>query len=146
VLRRWELLGKPMPIWGADLSGKPIDEKTLDGKVVLLDFWATWCGPCVAEFPHLKLLYQKYKDKGFEIVGYTVDDDQEKLRAYLERNPLPWIILSKESTQWSGLPSLSHYYGAKALPVVLLRDRSGKAVLLDARGDKLGEMLETLFE
>ena len=134
VLRRWELLGKPMPIWGADLSGQPIDEKTLNGKVVLLDFWATWCGPCVAEFPHLKLLYQKYKDKGFEIVSYSVDSEPEKLRAYLERNPLPWIVLSKESTEQSGLPPLSRYYGAKALPVVLLRDRSGKTVLLDARG------------
>ena len=146
VLRRHELLGKPMPIWGADLSGKPIDEKTLDGKVVLLDFWATWCGPCIAEFPHLKLLYQKYKDKGFEIVGYSVDVDQEKLIAFLERNPLPWIVLSKESTERVGLPPLSRYYGAKALPVVLLRDRSGKTLLLDARGQKLDDMLEQLFE
>ena len=146
VLRRRELLGKPMPIWGADLSGKPIDEKMLDGKIILLDFWATWCGPCIAEFPHLKLLYQKYKDKGFEIVSYTVDDDQEKLCAYLERNPLPWIVLSKESTQQAGLPPLSRYYGAKSLPVVLLRDRSGKTLLLDARGQKLDDMLEKLLE
>ena len=146
VLRRHELLGKPMPIWGADLSNKPIDEKTLEGKVVLLDFWATWCGPCIAEFPHLKLLYQKYKEKGFEIVSYSVDADQEKLLAFLERNPLPWVVLSKESTERAGLPSLSRYYGAKAVPVVLLRDRSGKTLLLDARGDKLDEMLEQLFE
>ena len=146
VLRRWELLGKPMPIWGADLSGTRLDDKTLDGKIVLLDFWATWCGPCIAEFPHLKLLYQKYKDKGFEIVGYSVDADQDRLRAYLERNPVPWIILSKESTESAGLPPLSHYYGAKALPVVLLRDRSGKTLLIDARGQKLDDVLEKLFE
>ena len=146
VLRRQELLGKPMPIWGADLLGQPISKKTLDGKVVLLDFWATWCGPCVAEFPHLKLLYQKYKDKGLEIVSYSVDSEPEKLRAYLERNPLPWIVLSKESTERTGLPPLSRYYGAKSLPVVLLRDRSGKTVLLDARGQKLDDLLETLLE
>ena len=146
VLRRWELLGKPMPIWGADLSGKIIDEKAWEGKVVLLDFWATWCGPCVAEFPHLKLLYQKYQEKGFEIVGFSVDSDQEALQAYLSRNPLPWVILSKESTERAGLPPLSRYYGAKALPLVLLRDRSGKAIMLDARGEKLDDMLETLFE
>ena len=146
VLRRRELLGKPMPIWGADLSGKPIDEKTLDGKVVLLDFWATWCGPCIGEFPHLKLLYQKYKDKGFEIVSFSVDSDQEKLLAYLERNPLPWLVLSKDSTEQAGLPPLSRHYGAKAVPVVLLRDRSGKTILLDARGQKLDDILEQLFE
>ena len=146
ILRRWELLGKPMPIWGADLSGNRLDERTLEGNVVLLDFWATWCGPCLAEFPHLKLLYQKYKDKGFEIVSYSVDNDQERLRDYLARNPLPWIVLSQESTQRAGIPSLSHYYGAKSLPVVLLRDRSGNALLLDARGQKLDEVLEKLFE
>jgi thiol-disulfide isomerase/thioredoxin len=145
-LRRQELLGKPMPIWGADLAGNRLDEKTLEGKVVLLDFWATWCGPCIAEFPHLKLLYQKYKDKGFEIVGYSVDADQERLRDYLARNPVPWMMLSKGSTERTGLPALSQYYGAKSLPVVLLRDRSGKTVLLDARGQKLDEMLERLFE
>ena len=146
ALRRHELLGKPMPIWGVDLKGNQIEEKTLDGKIVLLDFWATWCGPCIAEFPHLKLLYQKYKDKGFEIVSYSVDSDQEKLLAYLERNPLPWIVLSKESTERAGLPPLSRYYGAKAVPVVLLRDWSGKTLLLDARGQKLDDFLEKLFE
>jgi len=146
VLRRQELLGEPMPIWGTDLTGKAFDEKTLEGKVVLLDFWATWCGPCVAEFPHLKLLYQKYKEKGFEIVGYSVDADQERLRTYLTQNPLPWIMLSKETSEQAGQPPLSLYYGAKALPVVLLRDRSGKAVLLDARGEKLDDMLEKLFD
>ena len=146
VLRRHELLGKPMPIWGADLSGKPIDDKTLEGKVVLLDFWATWCGPCIAEFPHLKLLYQKYKDKGFEIVSFSVDTDQAQLFAYLERNPVPWIVLSKEATERVSLPPLSRYYGAKALPVVLLRDQAGKTLLLDARGQKLDDVLEKLFK
>ena len=146
TLRRQELLGKPMPIWGADLAGNRLDEKALAGKVVLLDFWATWCGPCIAEFEHLKVLYRKYKDKGLEIVGYSVDADQERLRDYLERNPLPWIMLSKGSTEQAGLPSLSHYYGAKLLPVVLLRDQSGNTILLDARGQKLDKMLEKLFE
>jgi len=146
ILRRWELLGKPMPIWGADMSGNRFDERTLDGKVVLLDFWATWCGPCLAKLPHLRLLYQRYKDRGFEIVSYSVDADQERLLDYLARNPLPWITLSQNTTLQAGLPSLSSYYGAKSLPVVLLRDRSGKAVLLDARGEKLEEMLEALLE
>ena len=146
TLRRRELLDKMMPIWGADLSGKPMDEKTLEGKVVLLDFWATWCGPCIAEFPHLKMLYQQYKDKGFEIVSYSVDSDQRQLHTYLMHHPLPWIVLSKGATESVGLPPLSRYYGAKSLPVVLLRDRTGKALLLDARGQKLDDVLKTLFK
>ncbi|MDR0706227.1 MAG: TlpA family protein disulfide reductase [Planctomycetaceae bacterium] len=147
TLRRQELIGKPMPIWGTDLNGKKLDEKSLDGKVVLLDFWAIWCGPCVGEFPHLKKLYEKYHKKGFEIIGYNVDSDLKKLTDYLERNPLPWKTLSKETTKLSelSLPLLSGYYGAKQLPVVLLRDQSGNAILLDARGQKLDEILEKIF-
>ncbi|MDR1962243.1 MAG: TlpA family protein disulfide reductase [Planctomycetaceae bacterium] len=145
MLRRQELLGKTMPIWGADLNGKMLDAASLEGKVVLLDFWATWCGPCVGEFPHLKKLYEKYHGKGFEIIGFNVDSDSKKLTAYLERNPLPWRTLSKEATKQAGLPSLSGYYGAKQIPVVLLRNRAGNAVLLDARGEKLDEILENIF-
>ena len=144
VLRRQRLLGLDLPIWGHDVNGKPFDPKVLDGKVVLLDFWATWCGPCIAEFPHLKKLYEKYREKGFEIVGYCVDSDAETMYNYLERNPLPWIVLAKERS--SDRPLLSSHYGAKRLPVVLLRDHNGKAVLLDARGEKLDETLEKLFD
>ncbi|MDR0337648.1 MAG: TlpA family protein disulfide reductase [Planctomycetaceae bacterium] len=145
LLRRQELIGKPMPIWGVDLAGHRFEEESLSGKVVLLDFWATWCGPCLGEFPHLKKLYAKYRRHGFEIIGYNVDSDLNKLAVYLEQNPLPWMILSKEATKRAGLPLLSGYYGARLLPVVLLRDQSGNTILLDARGEKLDAMLEQIF-
>lgn len=146
ILRRHNLLGAEMPIWGVDAEGRLFDDQSLQGKVVLLDFWATWCGPCVAEFPHLKQLYEKYHDQGFEIVGYSVDSDREKLYDYLQKTPLPWPILSKEASIRSDMPVLSTYYGASKVPVVLLRDRQGKAILLEARGAKLDETLERLFE
>ena len=149
TVRRQNLLGKNMPIWGIDVAGNPHDEKTLEktleGKVVLLDFWATWCGPCVAEFPRLKILYSKYHEKGFEIVGYSVDSDLEKLYACVKEKNLPWTILSKELSRQNQVASLAAYYGAKNLPVVLLRDRDGTAILLDARGEQLEETLEKLF-
>jgi len=145
AIRLLSLLGNDLPLWGVDVNGKTLDPKTLEGKVVLLDFWATWCGPCIAEFPHLKQLYEKYREKGFEIVGYCVDSDLETMYAYLKQNPLPWILLSKEASRKLDKPFLSSHYGARRLPLVLLRDRSGKAVLLDARGRKLDEMLETMF-
>lgn len=145
TLRRMDLLGKEMPVWGTDLQGNSISPESLDGKVVLLDFWATWCGPCIAEFPELKILHEKYHEKGFEIIGFSVDSDLGNLRTYLKKNPLPWTVLSKETTKTSGLPSLSAYYGARKLPVVLLRDHEGKAVLLDARGKNLEKKLEELF-
>ncbi len=151
MIRRSRLLGKEMPIWGIlldrDRSGKALDPATLEGKVVLLDFWATWCGPCVAEFPHLKKLYEKYHEKGFEIIGYNVDSDWEKAYSYLQERPLPWPVLSKElSLPMTSVPMpLSTYYGAKRIPVVLLRDREGKTVLIEAKGQELDAMLEQLF-
>jgi len=86
-----------------------LDPKTLEGKVVLLDFWATWCGPCIAEFPHLKRLYEQYRDKGLEIVDYCVDSDTEMMYAYLKRNPVPWIVLVKEASRKLDGPLLSSY-------------------------------------
>jgi thiol-disulfide isomerase/thioredoxin len=150
LLRQQELLGKPMPIWGVDLAGNVFDESKLDdmlkGKVVLLDFWATWCTPCVAEFPNLKILYEKYYDRGFEIIGYNVDSDLEQLSVFFERRPRPWPVLVREKSLVQDKPPLSTYYGARKLPVVLLRDRDGNVVLLDARGSELEKMLERLFE
>ncbi|MDR1486335.1 MAG: TlpA family protein disulfide reductase [Planctomycetaceae bacterium] len=146
MLRRQRIIGKPMPIWGADVNGKILDENLLKGKVVLLDFWATWCAPCVEEFPHLKKIYAKYKDRGFEIVCYSVDADTDRLRDYLKRNDLSWIVLSKETTEKANLPSLSAYYGARKLPVVLLRDKNGNAILTEANSEKLDAVLKEIFD
>ncbi|MDR1960569.1 MAG: TlpA family protein disulfide reductase [Planctomycetaceae bacterium] len=146
TLRRLELSGKPVPIWGIDQTGAVFDEKTLENKVVLLDFWATWCSPCIAEFPHLKTLYAKYHDRGFEIIGYNVDSEEPQWTAFLQKRPLPWTVLVKQKSVEKGELPLSTYYGVKTLPVVILRDRQGNAVLLDARGRKLDEALERMFE
>ena len=84
TLRRLSLPGNPMDIKGTLLNGQPFDQKTLAGKVVLVDFWATWCGPCVAEIPNVLEEYEKYHDKGFEVVGISLDQDRqalEKVRA-----------------------------------------------------------------
>ncbi|MDR1493664.1 MAG: TlpA family protein disulfide reductase [Planctomycetaceae bacterium] len=145
TLRRFVLVGEQAPVWGADVEGNLFDAKTLDGKVTLIDFWATWCGPCVAEFPYLKRIYAKYHEKGFEIASISCDADKGQLRRFLAKNNLPWIVLSKESANAMGLESLTSYYGVKALPVVLLRDRDGKCISTNARGGKLDDILEKLF-
>ncbi|MCA9219743.1 MAG: TlpA family protein disulfide reductase, partial [Planctomycetales bacterium] len=81
--KRLGLLGKPFAVTGTTMSGEPLDTASLEGKVVLVDFWATWCGPCRAEFPNMKEAYAKYKDKGFEIIGVNLDDTKQQAAAYL---------------------------------------------------------------
>ena len=145
MIRRQDLIGQELQIWGHDIDGNAFDTASLEGKVVLLDFWATWCAPCIAEFPRWKMLYEKYHEQGFEILGYSVDTDMERLSTFLEKKPLPWPVLVREKTLEKGEPPLSTFYGAKKLPVVILRDRQGKVVLLDARGKTLEETLERMF-
>ena len=86
-----ELIGKPVPDSSAtDLDGKPISLQDYRGKVVLLDFWAVWCGFCLLEMPNIKRVYDTYKDQGFDVIGISLDDEESELRDYLKKNDIPW--------------------------------------------------------
>jgi thiol-disulfide isomerase/thioredoxin len=145
ILRRLDLPGHAMEITGTNMDGTPFDQKQLDGKVVLVDFWATWCGPCVAEMPNVLEQYAKYHDKGFEVVGVSLDNDRAALEAFIAENKLPWIILHEQQTAKGGHP-LAAKYGITGIPTVILIGRDGKVVTMDARGEKLGEQLDLLFK
>lgn len=102
----YALIGKTVEDFTAtDLEGKPISLKQYRGKVVLLDFWAVWCGPCIAEMPNLKKVYDLYKNKGFDIIGVSLDDDESKLREYLKENQITWrqVYSGKGCVKFSAL-------------------------------------------
>jgi thiol-disulfide isomerase/thioredoxin len=142
VVRRLELLGKPIEIQGVTLDGKEFDwEKFRQGKVVLIDFWATWCGWCIKEIPEMKRLYEAYRDRGFEIVGISGDQKREDLEKFLQNNPIPWTILYGKD----GPSPTIEYYGISAWPTMLLVDKQGKVVSLNARGQTLREELKRLL-
>ena len=145
ILRRLKLPGQPMEINGTLLSGEKFDQKTLAGKVVLVDFWATWCGPCVQELPNVQEQYTKYHAKGFEVVGVSLDEDRAMLEKFVADNKLPWPILFEKSEGEGWKHPLATYYGISGIPTVILIGRDGKVVSLDARGEKLGEQLDKLF-
>jgi len=147
TMRRLSLPGKPMEITGTLLkSGKPFDQKSLAGKVVLVDFWATWCGPCVAEIPNVLEQYQKYHDKGFEVVGVSLDQDREALEKFVAEQKIPWPILFEQSEGDGWQHPLATFYGISGIPTVILIGRDGNVITLDARGEKLGERLDALFK
>ena len=141
--RQEEGVGKPFELEFTEaIKGSQISMASLKGKVVVVDFWATWCGPCIAEMPTMKKLYAEYKDKGVEFVGVSLDQPKEaggldKLKEYVAKNDIQW----PQYYQGNGWDSdFSKGWGVNAIPCVFLVDADGKLASVDARG-KLETMI-----
>ncbi len=117
-----------------DVAGKPLSLSSYKGKVVLVDFWATWCGPCVAELPNVIATYQKYHDKGFDIIGVSLDTDQATLERFLKENNISWQQFY-DGKKWDN--KLAVKYGVNATPTDYLLDGDGKIIGMNLRGPDL---------
>ena len=140
--RRLGLMGNAMEITGTTVDGKPFQLDSLKGKVVLVDFWATWCGPCRGEFPNMREQYTLYHDKGFEIVGVSLDDDRPALEEFLAEEKLPWMQIHQNDGNGH---ENAERYAIEGIPACFLIDQEGKVVSLNCRGEVLPEMLAKLL-
>jgi len=140
-IHRSTLVGQPMSLSGVDINGKELDWLALDGKVVLIQFWGTWCKNCIAEMPELISLYEKYHNDGFEILGINTavqgDKDERKVKQFLDTTDfngkkIPWTILHEglAKRQLPNQPTLTDFYGISELPVLILIGQTGKVLSL----------------
>lgn len=144
--RRLTLLGKPMEISGELLGGGEIDWESYRGKVVLVDFTATWCEPCMLEAPNVRAMYNAYKDKGFDVVAVSLDDTRDQAEQFVKEHGIPWATLfPAEADEASMNHPMARYYGIVGIPTAILVDQKGNAVHMDARDEALRSELRRLL-
>lgn len=125
-----------------NVVGKPVSLASLKGKVVLVEFWASWCSPCRAENPNLVKQYQTYKDKGFEIISVSLDNVKERWLEAIEKDGLDWIHVS-DLKGWNN--EVGRLYGVRAVPASFLVDAQGKIIGNGLRGEPLNKKLAEIF-
>jgi thiol-disulfide isomerase/thioredoxin len=143
-LRR--LNGAEFRLQGRTLDDENFDWDKLSGKVVVVFFTASFCGPCKLETPFLKEAYQKYHDKGLEIITVYILDKYENSRKAVVNEGIPWIVLQEELTDKAGLTPQSKTYFIKQVPKILVIGKDGKILANDLLGQKLKNKLDELFK
>ena len=141
-IARLDLVGKPLDLKFTAFDGRSVDLASLRGKVVMIDFWATWCGPCMQELPALRETVAKFKERGVEIVGISLDKDRDKLNTVVTREKMTWPQFF-DGNGWKN--EMAVRFGVQSIPALWLVDQQG--VLRDTYGrEDLQAKLEQMLK
>lgn len=143
ILNRIEVGRSALPFTQNDVNDKPVSLAAYKGKYVLLEFWASWCGPCRAENPNLLKQKQLFGDKGFNILGVSLDKSKDPWVKAIEKDGLTWTQVS-DLKGWNN--DIAIMYGIKAVPANFLIDPSGRIIAQDLRGEALNKKLQEIFQ
>lgn len=136
-------IGKPAPLFTMnDTEGNAVSLDQFRGNYLLIDFWASWCGPCREENPNIVAAYNKHKDKGFQILGVSLDDAEGKWLAAIQQDGLPWKHVS-DLKGWKN--AAAKMYAVQSIPQSVLIDKDGVIVAKNLRGEELQNTLDDLY-
>jgi peroxiredoxin len=143
LLQKMKALGQPVALQFTAVDGRSVDLAKLKGKVVLVDFWATWCGPCVGEVPNVKKTYDQFHGKGFEIVGISLDKEKDKLTQFTAEHKMEWPQFF-DGLFWQN--KYARQFGIESIPTMWLIDKKGNLRNMNAREDLNGGVQKLLAE
>ena len=141
-LQKAQKIGQPMDLQFTAVDGSSVDLRTLRGNIVLVDFWASWCPDCIREMPAVRQTYQKYKDKGFAVIGISLDKDAQALSNFVARKLIPWPQYF-DGKGWGN--EFATKYGVRAIPEMWLINQRGEVVSTDISPEQLEQRIEQLL-
>ena len=124
------------------VNDSPVKLSSFKGKVVLIDFWASWCGPCRASIPSVIKLYDKYKAKGFEVFGVSIDSKKKDWLKAIAQDKITYPQVNDKAGWYS---KTTEVYGVNAIPNTFLLDKTGKIVAIDLEGEQLENKVKALL-